>query len=89
MTDLDPLLTEEEVAKILRVSMRTMRALRGSGQIASIKIADRLIRYSPTDVAAYIATARQQFVSASPRSKSTRTPVTGIIPFSQRRRTKK
>ena len=63
MSDIEPekprivrLLTEAEVADILRVNTRTVRILRRSGQLAYI--AGRPVRFDEQDVEDYIASVR-------------------------------
>jgi len=49
------LLNERDAAKLLGVSPRTLWALRKAGRIPFVAISERCIRYSRSDLAAWIA----------------------------------
>lgn len=53
----DEALTVDEVAEILQVSRNTVYALKNRGELASFKVG-RKLRFSYTDVQAYIAKSK-------------------------------
>lgn len=48
------LLTEKEAAARLRISERTLRNIRGQGDIAYVRIGKRIVRYRPEDCDSFI-----------------------------------
>jgi excisionase family DNA binding protein len=52
--DLSELLTPEEVAETLRISVRTVRRMAASGLLERVRIGHRTTRYRATEVAALI-----------------------------------
>jgi excisionase family DNA binding protein len=55
------LLSREEAAQALRVSLRTLARLTASGELAPVRVGPgrRLVRYVPEDVAAFIRRNRE------------------------------
>ena len=86
--NLDPLLTERQVADWLGVSERFVRTLRAEGKLAYINLAKRVIRYDSADVLALIERSRVVAEANKPTGRITlrRSTPSGIIPFSQRKR---
>jgi len=85
------LLTEEQAARLLLMSARSLRDLRRQGLIGFVQITARKIAYRPEDCREYVATRmRRQAPPADPLPKGTRRPAKGpavagqIVPFSQR-----
>jgi excisionase family DNA binding protein len=48
------LLTEKQVAKAFSVAPRTIRRLSAAGKLPVIRVGDRLARYRPEDVRAFL-----------------------------------
>lgn len=48
-----PLLTKSEAAELLKVSITTLDRLTASGELPSIRISSRCIRYTPEALEAY------------------------------------
>ncbi|MBI4574920.1 MAG: helix-turn-helix domain-containing protein [Planctomycetes bacterium] len=57
-TEPEPLMTAQEVADLLHVSLRTCRTLLASGAIPSIKVAARARRIDVNDLDAYVASRK-------------------------------
>jgi excisionase family DNA binding protein len=55
------LLSREEAARALRVSLRTLARLTASGELVPVRVGPgrRLVRYAPDDVAAFIRRNRE------------------------------
>lgn len=53
------LLTAEEVASILHIRASDVYRLGREGKLARIKVGDRLVRFDPVDVEAFISGNRQ------------------------------
>ncbi|OWQ95123.1 helix-turn-helix transcriptional regulator [Sphingopyxis witflariensis] len=84
------LLTEKEAAARLRISERTLRDIRGRGEIAYVRISARKILYRLEDCDNYIASRVRQNTPLQPTERRTsRKRADGIIPFSQLMREKK
>lgn len=58
MASPDTLLTLEEVAKILQVSIRTVRRYIAAGQIKATRVGVRLLRVRPADLEAFLKKGR-------------------------------
>lgn len=84
------LLTEEEAAKRLLLSARTLRDLRRTGLIRYVRLSARKIGYRPEDCDDYVASrvCVEQPMPLSPpatRRKSAKRAAFGnVVPFSQR-----
>lgn len=57
---LEPLLTTEELAAILSVDPKTVRALIHEGHLPSVRIGRRCLRFDRRDVAAFIEGAKER-----------------------------
>lgn len=55
----DPLLTLGEVARRLGISPRSLARLISAGDLAVVRVSTRVVRISPADLAAYIASKRE------------------------------
>jgi excisionase family DNA binding protein len=55
MTSPDTLLTLEEVAKALQVSVRSVRRYIDSGQLKATRVGTRLLRVRPSDLEAFLS----------------------------------
>ncbi|MBF5091325.1 helix-turn-helix domain-containing protein [Novosphingobium sp. NBM11] len=62
------LLTEEQAAKSLGMSARTLRGIRSKGMIRYIRTSPRTIRYTPEDLDEYLA---KQTTQDQPQCRST------------------
>lgn len=81
---INPLLTELEVASLLRVSARSLRALRSAGSVPHLVIGRR-VRYRPEDIEGYLQAAKvdpSQEGVLRRRSNAARGQAT-IVPFTQ------
>lgn len=88
-----PLLTEEEAAKALHMSTRTLRDIRRHGQIRYVALSARKIAYRPEDCDEYVASCVrvEQATPAADRPGSAKPVRRGqdsvvIVPFTQRKR---
>jgi excisionase family DNA binding protein len=54
------LMTELEVAKVLRVSPRTVWEFRNTGRLPGVKLGSRTIRYDAVDVRAFLRANRTE-----------------------------
>ena len=54
MTDIEPLLTRKEVAKLLQVSPRTVIRLEKQGKIPRVQLSGIGVRYKPSTIRAFI-----------------------------------
>jgi len=59
------LLTAEEAARFLAVSVSTLERLVRDGELGSIRVGKRSIRYSKNDLNEFIATRRRVVLKAS------------------------
>ncbi len=90
MTDL---LTEEQAAKRLLMSLNSLRAIRKRGAIRYVAITARKIAYRPEDCEAYVQ-SQLRIEQAPPvaQPKGRRRSVSGqqlsgtVVPFSQRKK---
>lgn len=82
--DLPDLLTEAEAAERLRISARTLRDMRGRGEIEYVKVGRKRF-YTLAQIADFIATnsVREERVRPMRNVKAGRLP-TAVVPFSQR-----
>lgn len=86
------LIAEEEAARRLLMSPRTLRDLRRAGLIRYVRLTPRKIAYRPEDcdeyVAAHLCVEVPRHDSPSPKRTRGRTgPSRGVVvPFSQRKR---
>ena len=84
---IEPLLTTEEVAQILRVDPKTVRALVAEEGLRAVRIGKRCIRFDRRDVAAFIDQAKAPAVPSPPptaRVTVRSRHAAGIVPFSER-----
>lgn len=79
------LLTEPEAAIRLRISARTLRSIRGRGEIAYVRMGMRKVLYRAADCDAYVASCVQPDPPTQPtHCRMARSQSDVIIPFSQR-----
>lgn len=52
------LLNYQETAELLGVSVKTVRRLVDSGKIVSIRLSERIVRFEPSEIAAFAERSR-------------------------------
>lgn len=64
---IEPLLSDEQVASTLKVSVETLAAWRHTGrvQLPYVRIGGRIVRYKKSDVLAFIDAGHQPAVEAA------------------------
>lgn len=88
MSDNLLLLTEREVADILRISIRNVRYIRAAGDLAYVRVG-RQVRYRRSDVIAFIernVCSEMPAVTSHTVSKGSSAHRKVVVPFSQRKR---
>lgn len=77
------LLTEDEAAQALKVCARTLRKARQDGKLTYVLIG-RAVRYTSSDLEAFVAISRQDHQQAPKRRAPSARPSAKIVPFSAR-----
>lgn len=81
----DRFMTTDQVAELLQVDPKTVRALVSGGHLVAVRLGKRLMRFDPRDVAACIEAAREKQQPATPPpGRATAYRPNGIVPWSER-----